>query len=178
MATSRIKSDLYSFDENIFYISQAQRYFIKYCLEHLPEGEDWIYEYLTDLYFDSLNNEFKSFYLEEIDEHKIVSDDHRRSIISGLLENSISELSKKSQDDFEKELETITDLDKPNLDVLDIRHFKKDKLKPDEAHQKPTRVIFVLANVLNLANQRKPLTYEEFKTNNNLYKKPLISPLS
>src|SRR5690606_33792534 len=95
MATSRIKSDLYSFDENIFYISQAQRYFIKYCLEHLPEGEDWIYEYLTDLYFDSLNNEFKSFYLEEIDEHKIVSDDHRRSIISGLLENSISELSKK-----------------------------------------------------------------------------------
>lgn len=100
MANTTIYVDDFSFEENIFFVSQSQRFLVNLVLNEVVNYPSWIESYVYDLYLDSWNNEFKSFYLG-LDEDYLDSNRMERVMfIKSLLEDAILKLNKISYREF------------------------------------------------------------------------------
>lgn len=87
MAEVTISSDKASFEENLFFISQAQRLLVQIILNgNYPV---WLDSYAEDLHLDSFNEEFKCFYLHIGEGYLGVDSTHER-IFRALFETGIS----------------------------------------------------------------------------------------
>lgn len=119
-----IVSDFSDFEENIFIVSQAQRFFLHVSLAY-PDLGEWTKEYLYHIYLDSWNNEFKSFYLESDDGYISNSLPERARLLRVLFQKSTDMLLSIEYADFLNILleEICFDRDDNDITKEDIRNF-------------------------------------------------------
>ena len=153
MAEVKITSDASSFEENPFFIGQAQRLLEQLILK---DGHPlWLDSYAEDLHLDSFNREFKCFYLNADDGYISADSDHER-IFRALFEKAISTIDAMSYDQFISLLIEINELDQvyntaspellaleflPSVDVINDRLYQKRNL---------SRVKGIFTSLLNI----------------------------
>ncbi|WP_155741984.1 hypothetical protein [Vibrio nigripulchritudo] len=142
-------------------MSQAQRSFFLVGKYEFSHDIEWLSEYLEDLYYDSFNKEFKSFYLEEIDEYKIFTDCSRLELLLSLVDIVIQKVSKLTECELEEFLTKKVEFDDANLDIFHPGDFTKDLRKENHAIRPPMRVVHVLSNYRRLLKKEKPLLFSE-----------------
>ncbi|CZF80593.1 hypothetical protein GCE9029_02080 [Grimontia celer] len=145
MSIVEIKSYKGSFEEKIFYISQAQRIIIlEFTNENIECRDVWIDEYIDDIYLDSLNNEFKSFYLEKEDGYGFYNKKERRCMLKEIITKSYNLIHRTKPENIELLLKKETRLDKRYFDIKDIDHF----IQKEKDHEKNKHRLLSIYNSL------------------------------
>ncbi|MDD1796409.1 hypothetical protein LRP50_25160 [Enterovibrio sp. ZSDZ42] len=145
MSIVDIKSYKGSFEEKIFYISQAQRIIIlEFINENIEYRDAWINEYIEDIYLDSLNNELKSFYLEKEDGYGFYNKKERRCMLKEIITKSHNLTHQTKPENIELLLKKETRLDKKYCDIKDIDHF----IQKEKNHKKNKHRILSIYNSL------------------------------
>ena len=165
MSEATIKSDFNSFEENIFYVSQSQRCLYLIGRYEIDCNEAWFSEYLEDIYFDSFNREFKSFYIEDEDEYGVFTDVSRNELLITLVDKTIQKVYRLTEANLETYLSQAVEFDHENPEVYKSDEFIKEKRLEAELKEPAKRVLFVLINFRRLLRKEKPFTYEELEKN-------------
>jgi hypothetical protein len=158
-----LKSDFDSFEENVFYVSQAQRSLYLVGEYDCDCNAEWLSEYFEDLYFDCFNREFKSFYIETVDGYELFSDEGRNKLLIMVINKTIEKVSSLTESGLESFLSKKVGFDYENSDVFDVDEFIKDEIFDLEVKRPALRVLFVLYNVSRLLQKEVPFTYENFE---------------
>lgn len=104
MSTVLIFSDYGSFEGNVFFVSQAQRFLVRAILKRGVSQQPWVVSYAEELNLDSWNNELKSFYLRS--EEGCFDNDRavRAAYMISIFEDAVVELRAMNYGEFVRAL--------------------------------------------------------------------------
>ena len=157
MSNVLIFSDNGSFEENLFFVSQAQRFLVRAILRHEIPQQPWIMSYAEELSLDSWNNELKSFYLRSEEGYFDKDKSSRAALMLSILENAAIELRNMNYDEFSKSLLELNNFDliDGNIDVDGISKQFLPDLKVVDGKMALNRIYCIILNVVRFLQNYK-----------------------
>lgn len=151
MAEVKITAEHGMFEARPFHIAQAQRLLVRHILNSNLSDQKWMNDYAEDIYVDSFNSEFPSFYLCRDDGYFHEDTDSRKMMLKSAIVALICELETIEYKEIVERLMQFTRFDaaRPSitpgkLAVTFLPHFKIDE------YAAKRNIIDVLENVVKL----------------------------